>query len=75
MNAMVDRLLETQGLTQRVSLAPDRGRVYTWALSTTVVAELRIVGEPLTKADAGRLSQYVDLTCEALVVKSSHESA
>jgi hypothetical protein len=46
-------------------------RAYSWALSKDVSAELRIVGDPLTKAEAERLRQYVDLTLGALVVESS----
>lgn len=46
-------------------------RSYSWALSKDVSAELRIVGDPLTKAEAERLRQYVDLTLGALVAEPS----
>ena len=46
------------------------GRAYLWALSKDVAAELRITGTPLTKAEADRLRQYLDLTISALVAET-----
>lgn len=40
---------------------------FVWALSKDASAELRLVGEKLTKEEADRLRQYIDLTLAALV--------
>lgn len=53
------------------ALRAGKPRSYSWALSKDVSAELRLVGDPLTKAEAERLRQYVDLTLGALVVEGS----
>lgn len=44
-------------------------RVYSWALSKDVSAELRITGDSIKKSHAERLRQYVDLTMAALAAE------
>jgi len=46
-----------------------RPRLYSWALSKDVSARLEITGDPLTKEQAERLRQYVDLTVSALAAE------
>ena len=75
LEAMVETVRDRSGgELGQTSPAPARGgkpRTYSWALSKDVSVELRIVGDPLTKAEADRLRQYVDLTVSALVVEGS----
>jgi len=52
-----------------------RPRMYSWALSKGISAELRIMGDPLTKVDADRLRQYVDLTVNALATDESQKAS
>ncbi len=63
------RATETIPVTDS-SRAAARPRSYSWPLSKDVSVELRIIGDPLTKAEADRLRQYVDLTVSALVADS-----
>ncbi len=58
-----------ESLTATDQARGGKPRSYSWALSTDSSAELRIVGDSLTKAEAERLRQYVDLTLAALVTE------
>ena len=44
----------------------ERARVFTWPLGPEVSAELRLVGEEITRAHLERLRQYVELASIAL---------
>jgi len=44
----------------------ERSRVFTWPLGPEVSAELRLVGEEITRAHLERLRQYVELASIAL---------
>lgn len=73
-----EAMAATTGLEARATDAisvtdPARGavrpRLYSWALSKDVSARLEITGDPLTKEQAERLRQYVDLTVSALAAE------